>query len=82
MEAGPKVAKIKELMEKLGQTNEKAVRLKNKVTQLKGKVEEVRKAKFAEYKKLIGYQIAIGYAAVEFLAIKKIKIRRLIKKGS
>lgn len=53
--AKPKVVKVEELKEKLGQANEKASRLENDVEQLKGKVEEVREARVTKYKEVISY---------------------------
>lgn len=73
-----KVTEIEELREKLGKANKKVFGLKDKVEQLKNKVLNAKINGMAEYKQSIKYRMSIGYAAVEFLAKEKIKMRRLM----
>lgn len=80
-EARPKVVQVEELKEKLGQANEMIARLEDEIKQLRNEVLEAKAARVAEFKDLVGYWMAIKYAATKFLAKEKIKMSQLIKKA-
>lgn len=79
-EARLMVAQVEELKKKFEQVSAKATRLEDEVEQLKYKGEKAKEARVTKFKDLVSYQMAIGYAVVEFLAKEKTKIRRLLKR--